>query len=76
MAATKPVNIAATSLAHDVAMAATKPTTTAATKHMAIPSLVCCLRWLPSLQLLGPTKPTATGGSCLAVPSMPMVTTW
>ena len=42
-AATKPVNMAATSLVPNVAMAATKPETMAATKHTAIPSLVHCV---------------------------------
>jgi len=34
------------------------------------------LQWLPSLRLIGPINPTATGESCLAVPSTPMVTSW
>jgi len=40
---TKPMTMAATSLVPNVAMAATKPKTTAVTKPMAIPRLVPCV---------------------------------
>jgi len=57
-----------TSLVTNVAMAATKPKTTAATMHTDTKPGTLWLRWLPSQWLIGPINPTATGGSWLAVP--------